>query len=223
MKKEYSNQGIDFNFSEEVSDGLIKVELSNNNSFEDLNETIMIDKDGQFTELDVVHQIQNPEFLEGIDTDELTEEVAEKYFDHSMLNLMAKDLDNKISIASYRYDLKEDIPQVKVDLEYQGDIYDMYLPLYEEETSKGKVFTINSDPYEQIKLNDLGTGSISKLEEKVNESFLEEAVEHTLNKKLIEIDEKVGVDSDFIKEERKQSLEKEAPKKKRSQSLGMSM
>lgn len=144
MRKQYGSEDVEYNFSEDVSNDLIEVNFDNTALFDDVEQTISLDKDGSFTDLEVVNQL-SPELLEGVDTDKLTDDVKRDLSEHIHLNQMQNSINLEVKDIEYDTGV-EDFPQAIINVDFEGETYTNYASL-DKEYQKGSEVYITDDSF----------------------------------------------------------------------------
>jgi hypothetical protein len=217
MRKEYKSGDIQYNFSEDVDKDLIEVNIFNPNVF-DYDREIVIDKDGSLSELDLINQVSDMDYFEGIKIDELINDIRSDLQDHIRLNELQSSI--TVEIRDFEYDISnKTVPHTNFNIIFDDNTYNVDIPIYKKDDGN---YSINDDNYGIAEIRDMlyQHSGLSDIAEIMSEKYGEEIARDTLQKVIIEADKCVASDTDLILEEQEQKQEK---KQKKSKGFGMSM
>lgn len=215
MRKEYKSGDIQYKFSEDISEDLIEVSLFNPNLFDNYDQNIVIEKDGSLTKLDLINQLDDMDYLEGVDLEKLLEDMRNDFREHIQLNELQDSI--TIEIRDFEYDMSEKvIPHTNFNIIFDDNTYNINKFIHQSVDSDFK-FHISENKLDDV----LGPNSIFyKLADDMESKYGEDITRDTLQKVLNEVDKCVASDTDLILEEQQEKQEK---KQKKSKGFGMSM
>lgn len=207
MRKEYKSEGIQYNFSEDISKDLITVNLFNPKVF-DYNRDIAIGKDGHLTELDLINQVYDAEYyLEGVDINQLIEDMSNDFREHMALNKFQESI--KFEVRDFKYNVSNNktTPHTNFNLDIDGNTYNLDIPIYKKDDGK---YSINDDNYGIGKIRDISYehSGLNDIARSMSKKYSEEITRDTLQKVILEANKHIENDSNLISAEKKQKKNK---------------